>query len=102
MPGVWHYHAAITKVNVFVSGLTDEEVQMAILRSSTTEEVLPLTPTTLPQPVQAAQLVPVLHSESQSHLLLRNHHIIIIIIIIRIITINWTLFSTNQTDVLQI
>ncbi|XP_011620303.2 peroxisomal membrane protein PEX14 [Takifugu rubripes] len=43
-------------------GLTDDEVQLAIQRSGSTEEVLPLTPVGLPQPVHAAQLVPVPHS----------------------------------------
>uniref|UniRef100_H3DCI8 Peroxisomal membrane protein PEX14 n=1 Tax=Tetraodon nigroviridis TaxID=99883 RepID=H3DCI8_TETNG len=43
-------------------GLTDEEVQLAIQHSGSTEEVLPLTPVGLPQPVHAAQLVPVPHS----------------------------------------
>lgn len=54
-------------MTVFVAGLTDEEVQLAIQRSGSTEEVLPLTPVGLPQPAHAAQLVPVPHSESQSH-----------------------------------
>lgn len=53
-------------MTIFVSGLTDDEVQLAIQRSGSTEEVLPLTPVGLPQPVHAAQLVPVPHSESQS------------------------------------
>lgn len=60
-------HQSVTKVRVFVSGLTNEEVQLAIQRSGSTEEVLPLTPVGLPQPVHAAQLVPLPHSESQLH-----------------------------------
>lgn len=60
------FKVTIFKVTIFVSGLTDDEVQLAIQRSGSTEEVLPLTPVGLPQPVHAAQLVPVPHSESQS------------------------------------
>lgn len=62
-----HSHQDVTKVTAFVSGLTDEEVQLAIQRSGSTGQVLPVTPVGLPQPVHAAQLVPVPHSESQSH-----------------------------------
>ncbi|XP_061592348.1 peroxisomal membrane protein PEX14 isoform X2 [Cololabis saira] len=39
-------------------GLTDEEVELAIQRSGSTEEVLPLTPAGLPHPPYATQLVP--------------------------------------------
>lgn len=68
VPGVGSNHS-VCKLTVFVSGLTDEEVQLAIQHAGSTEEVLPLTPVGLPQPVHAAQLVPVPHSESQSHTL---------------------------------
>ena len=44
-------------------GLTDEEVELAIQRSGSTEEVLPLTPVGLPYPPYAAQLAPAPPSE---------------------------------------
>lgn len=44
---------------MFISGLTDEEVELAIQRSGSTEEVLPLSPVGLPTPPYAAQLTPV-------------------------------------------
>lgn len=43
-------------------GLTDEEVELAIQRSGSTEEVLPLSPVGPPHPLQANQLALVPHS----------------------------------------
>ncbi|XP_016891316.1 peroxisomal membrane protein PEX14 isoform X2 [Cynoglossus semilaevis] len=43
-------------------GLTDEEIELAIQRSGSTEEVLPLIPAEPPHPLQATQLAPVAHS----------------------------------------
>lgn len=60
------------RVHAFVStaGLTDVEVQLAIQRSGSTEEVLPLSPVGPLHPVHAhAQLVPVPHSKRTTRLL---------------------------------
>ncbi|XP_029011944.1 peroxisomal membrane protein PEX14 isoform X2 [Betta splendens] len=43
-------------------GLTDEEVELAIQRSGSTEEILPLSPVGPPHPLSATQLSPVTHS----------------------------------------
>ncbi|KAG7519164.1 hypothetical protein JOB18_002987 [Solea senegalensis] len=45
-------------------GLTDEEVELAIQRSGSTEEVLPLNPVAVPHPLHATQLVPVPQSSA--------------------------------------
>lgn len=57
---------ACVRVRAFVStaGLTDVEVQLAIQRSGSTEEVLPLSPVGPLHPAHThAQLVPVPHSK---------------------------------------
>lgn len=53
----------VLKVCVLIPGLTDEEVELAIQRSGSTEEVLPLSPVGPPYPLHATQLVPAPHSE---------------------------------------
>lgn len=47
----------------FIPGLTDEEVQVAIQRSGSTEEALPLTPVGPPHPVHMPHMVNVPQSE---------------------------------------
>uniref|UniRef100_A0A3Q4B3G7 Peroxisomal membrane protein PEX14 n=1 Tax=Mola mola TaxID=94237 RepID=A0A3Q4B3G7_MOLML len=61
-PKVRQSPLATRKAFLKKKGLTDEEVQLAIQRSGSTEEVLRLTPVLPPHPVHAPQLVPVSHS----------------------------------------
>lgn len=49
---------------VFIPGLTDEEVELAIQRSGSTEEVLPLSPVTFPHSPYAAPTPPSEYTES--------------------------------------
>lgn len=56
------------KVCLFILGLTDEEVQLAIQRSGSTEEVQPLSPVGPQHPVYAPQLIPAPHSECKDPL----------------------------------
>lgn len=53
---------------VFITGLTDEEVELAIQRSGSTE-ALPLVPAGLAHPLHAAQLPPAPLSEYIYHFL---------------------------------
>ncbi|XP_043979128.1 peroxisomal membrane protein PEX14 isoform X2 [Gambusia affinis] len=58
-PKVRESPLATRKAFLKKKGLTDEEVELAIQRSGSTEEVLPLSPVGLPTPPYAAQLTPV-------------------------------------------
>ncbi|KAM6924772.1 peroxisomal membrane protein PEX14 isoform 3-T3 [Xenentodon cancila] len=57
-PKVRQSPLATRKAFLKKKGLTDEEVELAIQRSGSTEEVLPLTPAGLPHPPYATQLAP--------------------------------------------
>ncbi|XP_072222339.1 peroxisomal membrane protein PEX14 [Leuresthes tenuis] len=57
-PKVRQSPLATRKAFLKKKGLTDEEVELAIQRSGSTEEVLPLTPVGIPYPPYAAQLAP--------------------------------------------
>ncbi|XP_014846060.1 PREDICTED: peroxisomal membrane protein PEX14 isoform X2 [Poecilia mexicana] len=58
-PKVRESPLATRKAFLKKKGLTDEEVELAIQRSGSTEEILPLSPVGLPTPPYAAQLTPV-------------------------------------------
>ncbi|KAM6982704.1 peroxisomal membrane protein PEX14 [Tautogolabrus adspersus] len=57
-PKVQQSPLATRKAFLKKKGLTDVEVELAILRSGSTEEVLPLIPVGPPHPLHATQLVP--------------------------------------------
>nr|XP_046251954.1 peroxisomal membrane protein PEX14 isoform X2 [Scatophagus argus] len=61
-PKVRQSPLATRKAFLKKKGLTDEEVELAIQRSGSTEEVLPLSAVGPPQPLHAPQLVPAPHS----------------------------------------
>ncbi|XP_022597619.1 peroxisomal membrane protein PEX14 isoform X3 [Seriola dumerili] len=61
-PKVCQSPLATRKAFLKKKGLTDEEVELAIQRSGSTEEVLPLSPVGPPHPLHATQLVPATHS----------------------------------------
>ncbi|XP_076597610.1 peroxisomal membrane protein PEX14 isoform X2 [Chaetodon auriga] len=61
-PKVRQSPLATRKAFLKKKGLTDEEVEIAIQRSGSTEEVLPLSPVGPPHPLHATQLVPAPHS----------------------------------------
>lgn len=61
-PKVRQSPLATRKAFLKKKGLTDKEVDLAIQRSGSTEEVLPLSPAGPPHPLHAAQLVPAPHS----------------------------------------
>ncbi|XP_041801994.1 peroxisomal membrane protein PEX14 [Chelmon rostratus] len=61
-PKVRQSPLATRKAFLKKKGLTDEEVELAIQRSGSTEEVLPLSPVGPPHPLHATQLVPAPHS----------------------------------------
>uniref|UniRef100_A0A4W6C619 Peroxisomal membrane protein PEX14 n=1 Tax=Lates calcarifer TaxID=8187 RepID=A0A4W6C619_LATCA len=61
-PKVRQSPLATRKAFLKKKGLTDEEVELAIQRSGSTEEVLPLSPVGPPHPLHATQLAPVAHS----------------------------------------
>ncbi|TNN87699.1 Peroxisomal membrane protein PEX14 [Liparis tanakae] len=61
-PKVCQSPLATRKIFLKKKGLTDEEVELAIQRSGSTEEVLPLSPVGPPHPLQANQLALVPHS----------------------------------------
>ncbi|XP_070766611.1 peroxisomal membrane protein PEX14 isoform X2 [Enoplosus armatus] len=61
-PKVRQSPLATRKAFLKKKGLTDEEVELAIQRSGSTEVVLPLSPVGPPHPLHATQLVPAPHS----------------------------------------
>ncbi|XP_060930252.1 peroxisomal membrane protein PEX14 isoform X1 [Limanda limanda] len=61
-PKVRQSPLATRKAFLEKKGLTDEEVELAIQRSGSTEEILALIPAGPPHPLHATQLVPVVHS----------------------------------------
>ncbi|XP_053172957.1 peroxisomal membrane protein PEX14 isoform X2 [Scomber japonicus] len=61
-PKVRQSPLATRKAFLKKKGLTDEEVELAIQRSGSTEEVLPLSPLGAPHPLHAVQLATVPHS----------------------------------------
>ncbi|XP_026223527.1 peroxisomal membrane protein PEX14 isoform X2 [Anabas testudineus] len=61
-PKVRQSPLATRKAFLKKKGLTDEEVELAIQHSGSTEEVLPLSPVGPPHPLSATQLAPVAHS----------------------------------------
>ncbi|XP_035500264.2 peroxisomal membrane protein PEX14 isoform X1 [Scophthalmus maximus] len=63
-PKVRQSPLATRKAFLKKKGLTDEEVELAIQRSGSTEEVLPLSPVGSPHPLHATQLAPIAHSSA--------------------------------------
>ncbi|TKS77452.1 PEX14 PTS1 receptor-docking protein Peroxin-14 Peroxisomal membrane anchor protein [Collichthys lucidus] len=61
-PKVRQSPLATRKAFLKKKGLTDVEVELAIQRSGSTEEILPLSPVGPPHPLHATHLVPVPHS----------------------------------------